>query len=618
MLIKEAAICFDSKESGSGVDVYRVVLTTLFQKGQTRVDDNTPLGHSLPEQTSKLLNACMISSMDSAREQAEVLVFVPSKPGHLIRSDILEIRLTDCPVIEGFVGFSSPTQTFSGDLPPLDDLEDLLAASAGACHVVPGCTPETLRAELSNRLSLNLMGSGALRPRTLAILECGKSPATGLGIFTAVRALNINVVALDKPGHWMSRPEHAQWRDAFIPIDRTPDEGLVDRIMAAVEGYGRPIDGIISFFDPLLPATAAAAARLGLPTGPVAAFEVAADKQKTSVLDGRPAYRISSLQEALAAVRRENSPLAYPLIVKPCSGWGSEGVFRVDGEPDLVRAIGSIDFERHGASFVLERYCDGPEVDANFVLCDGELLFFEASDDFPKDADRAADHGGSLQTFIEVANVLPSALPENELDILKNSLHQVLLRLGFTSGFFHLEARVHESAVEYGNGQGNRCLDLQPKPEQDQAGRSPSAWLIEINARPPGLQASWASRATYGVDFWGLALSFALGDKAGARALSVPFASQNQYWCQIVFIPVPKGGVFVSGDICEELAQRRPDLAANISRCLCFFENGDTVPEPSSGILTWVAYYLVTSRKSRQDLLEVADQVRRETLFEIA
>jgi hypothetical protein len=34
--------------------------------------------------------------------------------------------------------------------------------------------------------------------------------------------------------------------------------------------------------------------------------------------------------------------------------------------------------------------------------------------------------------------------------------------------------------------------------------------------------------------------------------------------------------------------------------------------------LTWVAYYLVFSRESRQDVLKVADAVRRETVFTIS
>lgn len=36
---------------------------------------------------------------------------------------------------------------------------------------------------------------------------------------------------------------------------------------------------------------------------------------------------------------------------------------------------------------MIEPYIDGPEVDANLVLLDGEVIFFEVTDDFPKPGD---------------------------------------------------------------------------------------------------------------------------------------------------------------------------------------------------------------------------------------
>ncbi|KAH0556714.1 hypothetical protein GP486_005496, partial [Trichoglossum hirsutum] len=68
----------------------------------------------------------------------------------------------------------------------------------------------------------------------------------------------------------------------------------------------------------------------------------------------------------------------------------------------------TIDSKRHGEDFVIEEYCSGPEVDANLVLYDGELLFFEVSDDFPKSA--GTNDSGS---FIKLSNVLPSKLLVN-------------------------------------------------------------------------------------------------------------------------------------------------------------------------------------------------------------
>ena len=590
-------------------------------------------------QRLQFLSDCLEQASNPNQGEVQILIFLPSRAGHLVRSDILEIRLAGCPGIASYVNLVSPTKHFSEkDIPvslelPTDELLNMCIGVAKMSKDPFGAIPK-LDQELSMRFSLKMMQENLRPRRTLAILECGKSPASGAGIFSAAKALNIGVVALDKPGHWTSKDEYASWRDAFIPIDRTPDDGLADRIVAALQTYGKRVDGIVSFFDPLLSATAAAAATLGLPTAPTEAFKIATDKQLTSEFDGRTAYRVSSLEGALEVVHQKLNPslsttsglqhaedLSYPLIVKPCAGWGSEGVFRANNETELVRAVNSIDFDRHGSEFVIEKYCDGPEVDVNIVLCDNELLFFEVSDDLPKDADLSTPSpgGNSTQgTFIELANVLPSALPRNEQTLLKDSLCDTLRRLGFSSGFFHMEARVHNSRMRYGRN-ADGVIELEPKDISDTS-QDPSTWLIEINARPPGLQAAWASRNTYGVDFWGLSLTLALDDKDTVRTLAAPFGTEhgNQYWCQIVFVPVPKGGVFQSDDVCKELGERRPDLAKHISRSLCFFERGQAVPDPSEGLLTWVAYYLVFSRESRQHVMALADEVMKETVFSIA
>lgn len=91
-------------------------------------------------------------------------------------------------------------------------------------------------------------------------------------------------------------------------------------------------------------------------------------------------------------------------------------------------------------------------------------------------------------------------------------------------------------------------------------------------------------RQTYGFDYCGLALLFALDDKQRTTQLSRPFAQGAQYWCEMVFIPVEKGGMFESGNVCEELFSRRPDLAACVSASFCFLRQGDQVKDPSTGV----------------------------------
>ncbi|ETS86731.1 hypothetical protein PFICI_00559 [Pestalotiopsis fici W106-1] len=431
------------------------------------------------------------------RHEVGLLLFIPSKPGHLVRSDILEIRLTD-----------------------LADAALKSAASALFISSNAVLDPAALGREFENRLSFPIIQPGQRPRKTLALVGSVRKPLVGLGFFRAARALNIGIVQLDRPNHWTSTPEYASWVEAQLPIDRTPDDGLASRIVDAIKGYNKPVEGLVSFFEPLQVGTARAAKELGLPAPPASAFEIATDKQRTSAFQGNAAYRVSSLKEALETVE-QHPQLSYPLIVKPCSGRGSEGVFRLDNEADLVQAFDSIDFSRHGAEVVIEPFCDGPEVDANLVLSDGELLFFETSDDLPKDADAASKQDGDLQTFIELANVMPSALPHDEVEILKNSLHQSLVRLGFRTGFYHLQARVQRSRAKYVTNLDG-ITDLASN-DLIEATVEPSAWLLEINARPPGLQESWASRSTYGIDFWGS--SAALRPGRPERHGTSPFAS---------------------------------------------------------------------------------------------
>ncbi|KAG9240629.1 hypothetical protein BJ878DRAFT_525146 [Calycina marina] len=567
----------------------------------------------------------------SAREghQQAIKFIIPQAQGHMIRSDIFNLRLMDCPLISSVVSFCQPKRHFSSISKPeavsnLAHCLNIFARSCAGILLLPSSNInsnlEILDLELETRLSFPWLSENARKRKTLAIVEGTKSPETGRNLFLAARSLDIAIIVLDRPGHWLEGPQYASWREAFLPMDRKPDTKFPDRIVEALQRYGEnegalKIDGLTTFFDPLFVGVAAAAEMLGLKTPSPEAYRIATDKFKTSVAEGHLAYRASSVNEAVR-IAQESPDLSYPLIIKPCSGWGSEGVFRVDDEDGLKEAVEAIDFERHGNDIVIEEYCDGPEVDANFILADGELVFFEASDDFPKDAD--CQGASALKSFIEVANILPSALPTIEVMILKTSLHQSLLNLGFTDGFFHLEARVKDSSMEFQTDETSGLLDLKLKKLKLNA--SPSAWLIEINPRPPGVQALLASTRTYGIDYTGVSLCFAIQDKDAAKALSVPFQYSRvgngaQYWCEIVFIPVIHGGIFESGDVCADLCKRRPDLAAHISQSHCFLQKGDSVKDPSSGLLNWIAYYLVFSHESRAQVLKLADSVRSETRF---
>ncbi|KAI1113482.1 ATP-grasp domain-containing protein [Nemania sp. NC0429] len=568
-----------------------------------------------------------LSAADREGESVARLV-VPRSRGQIARSDILSLRLLGCAPVRNVVGFAKPLQLFDGKQVVVETLQQVLhafGASIGGMlmkSIDPTNKNETrdsqlrrLGVELRNRLSFPWLSKQPLKRKTLALVEGGRRRpdlgGNGETVFGAAQAFGIDMVVLDNPGHWLEDPRWAHWCKEFIPIEAglQSDAVFTGRVVDAIRAWGGHLDGIVTFCDHYTEPVAEAALQLSLPTLAPAAYALATDKFRLRVFEGHEAYRATSLEEATNIV--QGHKLEFPLIMKPIVGYLSEGVVKIDDISQLDAGVQTIRADRHGADFTIEKYCDGPEVDANFVLSDGELLFFEASDEFPKTAD--VNGHGDVKNFIELGNILPSKLPEDELAVLRDSLHRSLVRMGLTDGIFHLEARVANSKMVY--ELRDNVLDLVERSAPYQ--EVPSAWLIEVNPRPPSMMAAAGPKHTYGVDYWGLGLLFGIQDKQRARQLSHPFAQGAQYWCEMVFIPVEKGGVFDSGDICEELFDRRPDLAEYVSWCACYFRRGDEIPDPSTGVHTWIGHFNVFSRKSRAHVLEIAECFRKEVRYSV-
>jgi len=575
-----------------------------------------------------LLQCVSATKTSVGREGTLAKLLVPCKQGRVARSDIVVLRLVDCQFAELVTDFAEPRQSFARnpiEPTPFQRLEEVFSASCAGILLRQDQKNASIESrslaledELLNRLSFPWILDYPEARQTLAIVEGSRTHpvngGTGPSIYLAAKALGINMIVLDSAGHWLEGPEYAHWRHAFIPTKLVdpPDPDFSGRIVKSIQQYGGNVDGIVTFCDSYMSHVAIAAQRLGLPTSAPQAYDVATDKYKTSIFEKHAAYRASGVEETMKIAME--TQLDYPIIIKPCNSWSSEGVFRVDQLSELETAVRSIDTARHGKDIVIEPYCNGPEVDANFVLLDGEVLFFEICDDCPKSAD--VNGTGSLGTFIELDSVFPSALPQCEIDLLRNAFHQSLLRLGLRNGIMHLEGRIRNSSKEYSTVEG--ITDLNPC--QSLSDDKPSPWLIEINPRPPGMKGTQVIESTHGIDYWGLAMLLALGDRDRAQALSDPFMNGPQYTCVMVFIPADYPldgceGVFDSDDICVDLMQRRPDLRAHVSKCGCLVQRGQRVPHPSTGVNSFLAYFNVFSRSSRTEALKLAQQVRAEVKF---
>jgi len=141
------------------------------------------------------------------------------------------------------------------------------------------------------------------------------------------------------------------------------------------------------------------------------------------------------------------------------------------------------------------------------VLLDDKFIWSEINDDFPSSAENpqhtnTSGESSSAMSFAEMSTSMPSMLPDAELSLLKSSLAETLLKLGFKNGVYHLEARVEDSRKRYAvTDKGTKLVDCRPE-----IGRTsdPSVFLIEINARIPGHQESYAVEYTYGIDYLAL------------------------------------------------------------------------------------------------------------------
>lgn len=549
-------------------------------------------------------------------------LIVPLQSGYIIRSNIIPLRLRDSQHIESAVSFAQPLQTYNGQpvsVSSLTDLTTLILTATAGLILYPESTPgsDAIESDLDNRLSFPWIQPGSPQRKTLALVDANSAhPQDGLGFYRAARELGINVVVLENAGHWLEDPTQAHWREAFIPTRLTnpPEPDVGSHILASLRSYGKRVDGIVTFADSFWYYIAQIAPVLGLQTAPPDSLRIATNKFLTSKYVGHEAYSASSLDEALAITEKVDLP--YPLIVKPCDGWSSEGVSRVDTPDALPTAIKSIDTQRHGTEFVIERYCSGPEVDVNLVLLDGEILFAEVCDDLPKSADINGPTVGSLTNFHELNSVYPSALPEEELDLLITSFAGTLSSLGIRNGVMHLEGRVENSTMDY--RETSSIIDLHQRNDVSRS-HQPSAWLIEINPRPLGMTGSHIIESTYGIDYWALAAILGVNDKPRARALAVPYKSGPQYTAIMVFIPadfpIESEGIFDSDDICADLIARRPDLGRSISRCATLVKRGEKVRHPSTGKHTFLAYFNVFSRVGRAEALRLASEVREEVRY---
>jgi biotin carboxylase len=229
----------------------------------------------------------------------------------------------------------------------------------------------------------------------------------------------------------------------FLDADTSgdPDAGAA-AILAALGDEADQIDGIFTFWEDAVPATARVASTLGLPGMPPSAADGARSKLRTlqaSLDAGLPTPRFMPLRDA-SSLPAAAAHVGFPAVIKPVFGAEALGCLRVDDVESLERGYERVAalitpelnaIFQQGRDLLLEEYLDGPEFDVDLVLSGGECVFSAISENWPTEE----------PYFVETGMHSPSQHPRESQQAMADLCIRTALALGFRDGVLHAEAK---------------------------------------------------------------------------------------------------------------------------------------------------------------------------------
>ncbi|WP_187415058.1 ATP-grasp domain-containing protein [Nonomuraea sp. PA05] len=271
--------------------------------------------------------------------------------------------------------------------------------------------------------------------KTPAMLVIGLSLSTGLPTFVeACHRQGVAVVVICEPFQ-RDTPAARQLTELYerrlaladVPVEVAVLDSV--RVLSAVQRLANNLElkGVYADSEKHVEVAARVATIYDLPGPGLRAATISRNKVMQRLLCAAhgvavPPFTVATTADEAYAFLAEHAPV----VAKPCSSSGSDGVRRLDCAADLKDYLA----EARNAPFLLERYLAGREISVECLVLDG----------LPMLTNFTGKGKGAEPYFVETVQVVPAELAAGQQTAFAGLAMRIIELTGMETGILHLEA----------------------------------------------------------------------------------------------------------------------------------------------------------------------------------
>eukprot|EP00276_Gloeochaete_wittrockiana_P007335 CAMPEP_0184659736 /NCGR_PEP_ID=MMETSP0308-20130426/30845_1 /TAXON_ID=38269 /ORGANISM="Gloeochaete witrockiana, Strain SAG 46.84" /LENGTH=553 /DNA_ID=CAMNT_0027099787 /DNA_START=35 /DNA_END=1696 /DNA_ORIENTATION=+ len=257
-------------------------------------------------------------------------------------------------------------------------------------------------------------------------------------IFDRAVELGVKIVLVDLPGTWA-----APMVEHYLQVDTLDHDNAAPTAIKMIKDLNLPIDGICTFWENDTPLCGQIATGLGMIGNSYESCMTCRSKYNTRAAMEKAGLRIPAYKKIRNDIDLEDgiTKVPFPAVLKPVFGAEAQGATKVTNAEEAraayfaVKKLLSVNYDTiysWGVEFILEQYLDGEEVDVDFLLFDGKVVFQSITDNLETNE----------PDFLNTASILPSILPAHkQQELTELAARTCLDAIGLTVGAIHVEMK---------------------------------------------------------------------------------------------------------------------------------------------------------------------------------